>query len=239
MNNIRTSQMDHRVHEGRHVSTIASLVENHVENDISHCEGKSTDVYSETLSQASKSQKHALTGDEQEITDTNADLVIPRPAKRRRKLIVSDKSDNTAPKQQQEVESVVEQEEGHTVMEEVATPTSSQQIDEDGGNIVEGLAKSNDQFLTSTPNDLPGSSIVDDSGTFITPLTHHHYKRRRVLRREPVGAHVTVTSSDGSRVYLRVTEESVLQDKINKRKKKYQLLSVPFYQLRHEVEAKV
>ena len=216
-------QQDHRRHEGHHVSTIASLVENHVENDVSYCEENPMDINSDTLPHTSQAQKHALSGDEQQVTD---DPVIPRPAKRRRKLIVSDKG--TTPKQQQEV---VEQE-GH-IVEEVATPISSVR-QQDGDNKVEEQVKSNDdQFLTSTPNDVAG----DDAATYITPLTH--YKRRRVLRREPAGAHVTVTSSDGSRVYLRVTDESVMQEKINKRKKKYQLLSVPFYQLRHEVEAKV
>jgi len=224
-------QQDHQRHESHHVSTIASLVENHVENDVSYCEENSMDVNSDTLPHTSQAQKHALSGDEQQVTDTNTDPVIPRPAKRRRKLIVSDKG--TSPKQQQEV---VEQE--GNIVEEVATPISSIR-QQDGDNKVEKQVMSNDgQFLTSTPNDVAGASVVDDAATYITPLTHH-YKRRRVLRREPAGAHVTVTSSDGSRVYLRVTDESVMQDKINKRKKKYQLLSVPFYQLRHEVEAKV
>jgi len=230
-------KQNHRRHEGHHVSTIASLVENHVDNDVSYCEENSMDVNSDTLPHTSQAQKHTLSGDEQEVTDTNTDPVIPRPAKRRRKLIVSDKPEDTTPKQQQEV---VEQK-GQTIIEEVATPISSlrQQTDKDDDNIVEEQVKSNDdQFLTSTPNDVAGASVVDDAATYITPLTHH-YKRRRVLRREPAGAHVTVSSSDGSRVYLRVTDESVMQDKINKQKKKYQLLSVPFYQLRHEVEAKV
>jgi len=220
----KTSQMGQKDH---HVSTIASLVD---ENDVSYCEGN---VYSDTLPHISQPQKHTLSSDTHEI---NADIVVPRPAKRRRKLIVSDKSDDIVPQQQQEAESVVEQE-GHTVVREVVTPIIQQT--DDCNNVVEEQVKLNDkQFLTSTPNDVAGSSAVDDSSAFITPLTHHRYKRRRVLQREPAGAHITVTSSDGSRVYLRVTEESVLQGKINKRKK-YQLLSVPFYQLKHEVEAKV
>jgi len=231
MNNggIRTS---HQEHGGCSVSTIASLVENYGEDDVSHCEDTHVN-FSEALSHTSQPQKHTLTVDGQEITDTNTDSVVPRPAKRRRKLIVRDILETSTPKQQQE-------EQEATVGEEVATPVGSlRQKTEEGDNVVEEQVKSINQFLTSTPNDIAGSSVVDGVSTFVTPLTHHHYKRRRVLRREPAGAHVTVTASDGSRVFLRVTEESVLQDKINKQKKRYQLLSVPFYQLRHEVEAKV
>ena len=97
----------------------------------------------------------------------------------------------------------------------------------------------NMQFLTSTPNDITYSNDIDSpiEGT-IMPSTFYQYKRQRILRREPAGAHMTVTGSDGTRVYLRLCDESIKHNKKDQ-PKRYQLLSVPFYQLRHEVEAKV
>ena len=227
------------------VTTIAGLLQSHAaametnstvpqDQEQSDC---SPEVCDNTPPAVSQPVKRTSSEDVNTNSASIVDEISSRPFKRRRKLITTNSPQERGDEESQETIAVKENstivKEGNT--EQVTTPInqSQSQIKEDAGSVKKK------PFFTSTPNDATYNDIDSsvDADTVVTP-TVYHYKRRRVLKRAPAGAHLTVTGSDGTRVYLRLSEEPNKQDK-QERPKRYQLLSVPFYQLRHEVESKV
>ncbi len=71
-----------------------------------------------------------------------------------------------------------------------------------------------------------------------TPPTQCHYQRQQVLHRAPTGAYMTVTGSNGTRVYLRMDQG---QRSISQRSfgASSQLLTTPIAELRDRVEEEV
>ena len=179
----------------------------------------------------------------EEDVNTNSaldgDEVSNRPFKRRRKLITANSQLETDREETGTVEETIGSRENEKHSEQISTPINDpkSQIVEDAG-VSGSVAKK--LFFTSTPNDATYGGDIDSSieADTVVPSTVYHYKRRRVLKRAPAGDYVTVTGSDGTRVYLRLNKKFKNLDK-QERPKKYRLLSVPFYQLRHEVESKV
>ena len=237
------------------VTTIAGLVQNHdvaMETDLTEQNQRQSDsveLRDENPPAISQPVKRTSSEDTNTGSTLTVDEVSNRPFKRRRKLIAA----NTEPEKDREEISTVEENSNHKIVEENSSIVKEAETEEaitPGNNLksqitdnagVTGSVKKIPMF-TSTPNNAThnddiDSSIEADTGITVPPVAYH-YKRRRVLRRAPAGDHVTVTGSDGTRVYLRMSKEPKKQDK-QERPKRYQLLSVPFYQLRHEIESKV
>lgn len=73
-------------------------------------------------------------------------------------------------------------------------------------------------------------------------VSHSRLQSHRILKRAPLGAYVTVTSSEGDRVYLRLKSEEKAkksQRGLSHTPSGLQLLTVPFSQLRDSVEEEV
>lgn len=220
------------------VTTIAGLLQSHgvtMETNSSNQQQRgSVEIYDEGDSFfISQPVKRTSSEDVNSTLASTLDEVSNRPFKRRRKLIVTN-----IPEGDEET-SVTEEYNGNKeTLEQIATPVNNlkPQTNEDAGIIGSVKTKS---FFTSTPNDITyNNDIASADEDTVVPSTAYHYKRRRVLRRAPAGAHMTVTGTDGTRVYLRLSNEPKNQDK-QERPKRYQLLSIPFYQLKHEVESRV
>lgn len=212
---------DDKLHVNR-ITTIAGLLQNHV---------VAMETDKQQIDQNSISHPVKRTS-EDDSSDLAIDGVSNRPVKRRRKLIVAG-----SPEKDKEGKEENENNNVDIEKEQIATPVNNTELQVVEYVGITGRVKDK-PFLTSTPNDVINSNDSSIEEDMVLPSTVHHYKRRRVLRRAPAGDHVTVTGSDGTRVYLRLKSESKKQDKQD-RPKRYQLLSVPFYQLRHEVESKV
>lgn len=224
------------------ITTIAGLLQNHaVVMETNSCEqyqqqGDSVEVCNENSPPISQPVKRTSAEDVNTGSGLAGDEVSSRPFKRRRKLIAA----NSQQERDREETGTVEEnnsrveKENHT--EQITTPVNNPKSEDT--DVTGSVVKK--PFLTSTPNDATYGDDIDSSieADTIVPSTVYHYKRRRVLKRAPAGDHVTVTGSDGTRVYLRLSDDIKKQNK-QERPKRYQLLSVPFYQLRHEVESKV
>ena len=227
------------------LTTIAGLLQNHaVAMETNSCEqyqqqSDSVDVCNENCTPVSQPVKRTSGEDIDTDSALAVDEVSNRPFKRRRKLITANSQQETDKEETGTVEENNGSIENEKSTEQITTPLSDpkSQIVVDAGSVAKK------PFFTSTPNDATYSEDIDSSveADTVVPSTVqsvYHYKRRRVLKRAPAGAHVTVTGSDGTRVYLRLSSDLKKQNK-QERPKRYQLLSVPFYQLRHEVESKV
>lgn len=222
------------------VTSIARLLQSHtvtMETDSSQQEENSVEVSNENLPSVNQSLKRTSSSANCNTT-LDVDETYYRPFKRKRKLIAANSQQRDEDKQ--EIDTTKESSdsiERENYNEQITTPVNNLQSQVEDVNVT-GSVK-NIPFLTSTPNDITCNNDIDSPiEDAVVSSTVYHYRRRRVLRREPAGAHMTVTGSDGTRVYLRLSDESKKQDKQG-RPKRYQLLSVPFYQLRHEVEAEV
>ena len=224
------------------VTTIAGLLQHHavaMETGLSEeqQQNESVKLCVETLSSVSQPMKRTSSDDVNCDSELPTDGVSKRPLKRRRKLIAAEQND--AKEETSVIEGSSDNRGKEDVSEQITTPVDNvkSQIVKDTG--ISGSIKSK-QFLTSTPNDINYSNDIDSSleEDTVVPSTVYQYKRQRVLRRAPAGAHITVTGSDGTRVYLRLSSEHKKHD-THQRSRKYQLLSIPFYQLRYEVESKV
>ena len=196
-------------------------------------QNNSVEICDDSLSSVGQSVKRMSSEDVNHDSALSTDDISNRPLKRRRKLITFYSQGKD---EDREDTSIIEESRDREKCTEVIT-TPGSAISQDVST--SGPTK-NKPVLTSTPNDTGYNNDIDDSleEDTVVPSTVYHYKRQRVLRREPAGAHMTITGSDGTRVYLRMNNESKKQDKYE-RPRRYQLLSVPFYQLRHEVESKV
>ena len=235
---------NHRPDANR-ITTIAGLLQNHAiameTNSCDQYQQQSVSVEECNESSPPTSQPVKRTSVEDVNTDSAlaGDEVSNRPFKRRRKLITANSQQETDREETGAVEESNSSTEKENHTEQITTPVNNPnfQIVEDTGE-TGSVAKK--PFLTSTPNDATYGDDIDSSieADTVVPSTVYHYKRRRVLKRAPAGDHVTVTGSDGTRVYLRLSNDLKKQNK-QERPKRYQLLSVPFYQLRHEVESKV
>ena len=227
------------------VTTIAGLLQSHaVSMETNSCEqyqhqSDSVEVCNENSPPISQAVKRASGEDVNTNSALDGDEVSNRPFKRRRKLITAKSQLETDREETGTVEENIGGRENEKHTEQISTPVNDpkSQIVEDAG-VSGSVAKK--PFFTSTPNDATYSGDIDSSieADTVVPSTVYHYKRRRVLKRAPAGDHVTVTGSDGTRVYLRLSNDFKKQNK-QERPRRYQLLSVPFYQLRHEVESKV
>ena len=223
------------------VTTIAGLLQSHAAametNSTELQDLEQSDCSPEVCENTPPAVSQPVKRTSSEDVNTNSASIVDEISNRlfkRRKLITTNSPQERGDEESQETRAVKENsttvKEENTVQVTIPINQSQSQIKEDAGSVRKK------PFFTSTPNyDNIDSSIKAD--TLVT-ATVYHYKRQRVLKRAPAGAHVTVTGSDGTRVYLRLSKEPNKQDK-QERPKRYQLLSVPFYQLRHEVESKV
>ena len=228
-----------------HVTTIAGLLHSHavaMETDSfeEQQQDDSIGLCDESLSSASQPMKRASSEDMNYDSILPTDEVSNRPFKRRRKLIATDSQEqNDAKEETSVIETSNDSREKDKDSEQITTPVDNVKSQVVKDTSISGSTK-NKPFFTSTPNDITYSNNIDSSleEDTIVPSTRYQYTRQRVLRRVPAGAHMTVTGSDGTRVYLRLSSEHKKHD-THQRPRKYQLLSVPFYQLRYEVESKV
>ena len=226
------------------ITTIAGLLQSHAAametNSMEPQDQQQSDCSLEVCNDTPPAVSQPVKRTSSEDVNTNSASVVDeasnRPSKRRRKLIAVNSQ-----RDKESQETIGVKENNSTTEKEGSTELVTTPINQTQSQVVEdtGPVKKKPVF-TSTPNDATYNDDMDSSieaDTFVPP-TVYHYKRRRVLKRAPAGAHVTVTGSDGTRVYLRLSKESNKQDR-QERPKRYQLLSAPFYQLRHEVESKV
>lgn len=221
------------------VTTIAGLLHSHavaMETDSFEEQQKddSIGLCDESLSSVIQPMKRTSSEDVNYDSILPTDAVSSRPFKRRRKLIAIDSQEQNDAKEETETSNDSREKEEHS--EQITSPVDNVKSQDTS---VSGSIK-NKPFLTSTPNDITYNNDIDSSleEDTVVPSTAYRYTRQRVLRRVPAGAHMTVTGSDGTRVYLRLNSEHKKCD-THQRPRKYQLLSVPFYQLRYEVESKV
>ena len=202
------------------ITTIAGLLQNHavaMETDSYEQyqqQNDSVEVCNENSPPVCQPVKRTSVEDVNTGSVLAGDEVSNRPFKRRRKLITANSQQEADKEETGAVEENNSSTEKENHTEKITTPVNNpkSQIIEDT-DIIVSVAKK--PFLTSTPNDATYGDDIDSSieADTVVPSTVYHYKRRRVLKRAPAGDHVTVTGSDGTRVYLRLRDDLKKQNK--------------------------